>query len=88
MGYSCKILKDTKGITIISAFQNNLDESNCKPSKVWVDKGSEFQNRLMESFLQNNVKEIYALFNEGKSVIVERFIKTLKNKIYKYMISV
>ena len=42
MGYSCKILKDTKGITIISAFQNNLDESNCKPSKVWVDKGSEF----------------------------------------------
>ena len=42
MGYSCKILKDTKGITFISAFQNNLDESNCKPSKVWVDKGSEF----------------------------------------------
>ena len=42
----------------------------------------------MESLLENYVKEIYALFNEGKSVIVERFIKTLKNKIYKYMISV
>ena len=47
-------LKDTKGITITNAFQKNLDESNCKPSKIWVDKGSEFYSRSMKSFLQNN----------------------------------
>ena len=32
--------KDKKGITITNAFQKILDESNCKPNKVWVHKGS------------------------------------------------
>ena len=31
---------------------------------------------------------MYAIHNEGKSVVAERFIRTLKNKIYKYMSSV
>ena len=31
---------------------------------------------------------MYSTHNEGKSVVVERFIRTLKNKIYKYMISI
>ena len=34
-------LKDKKGITIINAFQKILKESNRKPNKIWVDKGSE-----------------------------------------------
>ena len=42
----------------------------------------------MKSWLENNDKEMYSTYNEGKSVIVERFIRTLKNKIYKYMTSV
>ena len=41
----------------------------------------------MKSFLQNNNIEIYLAHNEGKSVVAERFIRTLKNKIYKYMTS-
>ena len=35
-------LKDKKGISIVSAFQIRLKESNRKPNKIWVDKGSEF----------------------------------------------
>ena len=31
---------------------------------------------------------MYSTHNEGKSVITERFIRTLKNKIYKYMTSI
>ena len=42
----------------------------------------------MKSFLQNNDIEMYSTHNEGKSVIGERFIRTLKNKIYKYMTSI
>ena len=41
----------------------------------------------MKSFLQNNDIEMYSTHNEGKSVIAERFIRTLENKIYKYMTS-
>ena len=43
-------LKDKKGIKITYAFQNFLDESNCKPNKIQVDKGSEFYNRFMKSW--------------------------------------
>ena len=52
-----------------------------------VDKGSEFCNRSMESFLQNNDIEMYSVHNEGKSVKAERFIRNLKNKVYMVSIS-
>ena len=42
-------LKDKKGITITNAFQKFFDESNRKPDKIWVDKGSRFYNRSMKS---------------------------------------
>ena len=73
-------LKDRKGITITNAFQKILDKSNCKPNKIWVNKGREFYNTSMKSFLQNNDVEMYSTHNEGKSIIAERFIRTLKNK--------
>ena len=77
-------LKDKKFITIINAFQKFLDESNHKPNKIWVDKASKFNNKSMKSWLEKNDIEMYSTHNEGKSVVGERFIKTLNNKIYKY----
>ena len=53
-----------------------------------VDKGSEFYNRSVKSFLHNNNIEMYSTHNEGKSVVAERFIRTLKNRTYKYMTSI
>ena len=51
--YACVIpLKDKKRITNTNAFQECLDESDCKPNKIWVDKGSEFYNRSMKSWLE------------------------------------
>ena len=72
-------MKDKKGITITNAFQIILDESNSKPNKIWLDKGSEFYNRSVKSWLQDNI-EMYSIYNEGKSGLAERFIRTLKNK--------
>ena len=47
--YACIIpLEDKKSITTNNTFQNGLDESNGKPNKIWVDKGSEFYNRSMK----------------------------------------
>ena len=37
-------IKDKKGVSIVDAFQKILKESNRKPNKIWVDKGSEFYN--------------------------------------------
>ena len=80
--------KNKKGVTIINTFQNFLDESKWKPNKIWVDKDNEVYNKSMKSLLQNNDIEMYSTHNKGKSVIAERFIRTLKNIIYKYMTSV
>ena len=71
-------LKDKKGVTITNAFKIFLDESNSKPNKIWVDKGSEFYNISIKSFLQNNDIEMYSAHNEGKSVVAKRFIRTCK----------
>ena len=78
-------LKDKKGITITNTFQKRLKESNHKAHKIWVDKDSEFYNRLIKSFLKNSNVEMYSVQNEEKCVVGERFIRTLKNKIYNYM---
>ena len=42
-------LKDIKGAAITNAFQKNLDESNYKPNKIWLDKDSKFYNRSLKS---------------------------------------
>ena len=47
-------LKDKKGISIVNAFQVMLKESNRKPNKIWVDKGSEFYNSSFKKWLKDN----------------------------------
>ena len=81
-------LKDKKGVTITNGFQKILDESKRKPNKICVDEGNKFYNRSMKSFSQNNDIKMYSTHNEGKSVVAERFVRTLKNKIYIYTNSV
>ena len=65
-----------------------MDTSGSKPYKIWVNKGSEFYYRSMKSWLKDNGIEMYSTHNEGKSVIAERFVRTLKIKIYKCLTSV
>ena len=49
---------------------------------------SEFYNRLMKSWLEKNAIEMYSVHKEKKSVVTERFLRILKNKIYKYTTSI
>ena len=81
-------LKDKKGPTIINAFQSILDKSKRKPNKIWVDQGSEFYNNNFIKWLKDNDITMYSTYNKGESVAAERFIKTLKNKIYKRMTAI
>ena len=78
-------LQDKKGVSIVNAFQKVLDDSDRKPNKVWVDKGSEIYNNSFKKWLKDNEIEMYSIHIEGKSVVAERVISTLNTKIYKYM---
>ena len=80
-------MKDKKGISIVNAFQKIISEGR-KSNKTWVDQGSEFYNNSFKNFLKINNIEMYSTYNEGKSVVAERFIRTLKNKIFKHMTAI
>ena len=72
-------IKDKKGTSIVKAFKKIISEGQRKPNKIWVDQGSEFYNQSFEDFLKIKNIEMYSAYNEGKSVVAESFIRTLKN---------
>ena len=80
-------IKDKKGVSIVNAFKKIISKER-KPNKIWVDQGSEFYNNTFKEFLKINNIEMYSTYNEGKSVVAERFIRTLKNKILKHMAAI
>ena len=53
-----------------------------------VDKDSKFYNSFFKKWLQDSSIVMYSTLNKGKSIVAERFIRTLKNKIYKQMNSI
>ena len=80
-------LKDKRGITIVNSFQKIISK-RCKPNEIWVDQSGEFYNKLLKRFVKINKIEVYSTYNEGKSIAAERFIRTLKNKIFKHITAV
>ena len=70
-------LKNKKGKTVAEALKNIFEER--KPEKLWTDKGTEFYNKDVKGLI-----EIYSTENEEKSSIVERWIRTMKEKMWKY----
>ena len=58
-----KKVKDKKGKTVLNAFIEIVNESNCKPNKLWVDQGREFYNKLMQEWLDNNDILMYSTNN-------------------------
>ena len=74
-------IKEKKGVSIVNSFEKIISKER-KPNKIWVDQGSEFYNNSFKDFLKINNIEMYSTYNEGKSVVAKRFIRTLKNKIF------
>ena len=77
-------IKDKKGISIVIAFQKTISEER-RLSKIWVDQGSKFYNNSFKDFLKINNIEMHLTYYEGKSVVAERFTRTLKSKTFKHM---
>ena len=70
-------LKNKKGETVANALKTIFKER--KPEKLWTDKGKEFYNTDVKKLI-----ELYSTENEEKSSIVERWIRTMKEKMWKY----
>ena len=70
-------LKDKTDKSVASALKTIFKE--WKPEKMWVDKGKEFYNKDVKDLI-----ELYSTESEEKSSVVERWIRTMKEKIWKY----
>ena len=88
-------IKDKKGTSIVNAFKKIISGKSeteskgwRKPNKIWVDQGSEFYYNTFKDFLKINNIKMYSTYNEGKSVVAEKYIWTLKKKISKHMTAV
>ena len=81
-------LKDKKGASVVKGFKKIVNESGRQPNKIWVDQGIEFYNKTIKNWLKDEGIEMYSTYNEGKSVVAERLIRTLKNKLYKHMTAI
>ena len=75
-------LKTKTAQTIIDAFKLIFKTSMRKCKKLWTDAGSEFTNKLFKKFCNEENIEPYQTFNEGKAVVIERFNRTLKEKMW------
>ena len=72
-------LKNKKAQTIVKALKEIFKESGRRPNKLWTDKGTEFFNKDVRDLVY-----LYATENEEKSSIAERWIRTMKEKVFKY----
>ena len=77
-------LKNKSGSTLLNAFQTLFKDSGRLPRNLQTDKGSEFYNRLVKTFLKEKGVHLFSTENETKASVVERFNRTLKTKMWRY----
>lgn len=74
-------LKNKEGISVAEAFEDIFDSSKRIPYRLWTDRGTEFYNQNVEKTLKKHKVQLYSTFNDPKSAIAERFIRTLRGKL-------
>lgn len=75
-------MKDKTGKTTLEAFRKIAQDSSRIPKHLWVDRGLEFYNKDIDSWLKKNDIVRYSTYGEHKSVVVERFNRTLKEMMW------
>ena len=70
---------------IMTALESVLKEGR-HPEAIRTDGGREFQNKRMKDFLNKRDIYLFSTYNETQANYAERAIKTLKSKLYRYLI--
>ena len=68
---------------MVTAFKKIL-ESGRKPEKVQTDQGTEFFNKHFKALMKKEEIHLYNTYNETKASVVERVIRTLKTRMWRY----
>ena len=76
-------LKTKTGPALVTAFKKIL-ESGRKPEKIQTDQGTEFFNKHFKELMKKEEIKLYNTYNETKASVVERVIRTLKTRMWRY----
>ena len=76
-------LKTKTGPALVTAFKVIL-ESGRKPQKIQTDQGTEFFNKHFKALMKEEEIQLYNTYNETKASVVERVIRTLKTRMWRY----
>jgi hypothetical protein len=77
-------LKNKTGALVAEAFESIFEESKRIPEKIQTDDGTEFFNKNVQALFNKHEIHLFSTNNETKASIVERFNRTLKEKMYRY----
>ena len=77
-------LKNKTGASVRDAFQHITETSSRSPRKLWVDEGKEFYNSIVKKWVVDMDIHMYSTHNEGKAVVVERFNRTMKSRMWRH----
>jgi hypothetical protein len=80
---SARPLRTKTGVEVLNGIQSVISESKRKPNFFWVDEGKEFLNKDMNAWRKTQAIGLYHTYGRGKSVVVERFNRTLKTIMWK-----
>lgn len=79
-----KPLKTKSGIELANALKSIFLLSNRKPKYLQTDQGLEFYNQNVQRMLKEEKIELFSVYSDVKACIVERFNRTLKERMFKY----
>ena len=78
------LLKDKAGKSLVDAFDAVFKKDDRVPERLQTDAGKEFLNKEFQRFLTSKNVRHFVTYNETKAQIVERFNRTLKNRMWRY----
>jgi hypothetical protein len=81
----CRPLMTKRGVELVRAIGSVFEEGR-KPELLRTDRGSEFTNRDVQKYLKERDVGYITAYNETKANYAERVIKTLKHKIFRYIL--
>lgn len=83
-----RAMKDKRPESTRAAFQDIIDTDKRIPHRIRTDRGTEFQNRLMKTFYEENNILFFTTTNQTiKCAMVERLNRSLKSRFFRYFTS-
>jgi len=77
-------IKEKSGEIVLDAFKKIVLKAGI-PKNLWVDEGKEFYNQYLKNYNKENNINMYHTYSGLKSSYAERFNRTLRDLIYKYL---